>query len=146
MLRRSCFVILLIARPACAEPITPGELEVLDGDTIRAHRVTVVRLVGFDAPETYRARCESERAKGSEAARRLRMLVAGGGLDLTLIRCSCPAGTEGTPRCNYGRRRRVLTVRGKDVAEIMIAEGLARKYVCGATSCPQRQSWCDGQD
>jgi hypothetical protein len=39
----------------------PGAIEVIDGDTIRAHGV-VFRLVGLDAPETgFRARCEAER-------------------------------------------------------------------------------------
>jgi hypothetical protein len=28
------------------------------------------------------------------------------------------------------------------VAGILIAEGLARAFVCGRTSCPPRQSWC----
>src|SRR5262249_54324097 len=41
-------------------PIEPGQVEVLDGDTIRVAGETF-RLVGFDAPETYRARCPSER-------------------------------------------------------------------------------------
>jgi hypothetical protein len=49
-----------------------------------------------------------------------------------------PRGTEGTPRCNYGRSCGVLAIRGKDVAEILIGEGLARRYVCGATRCPKR--------
>jgi len=136
-------LLILMAVPALAEPILPGEVHVIDGDTIRAYGVATVRLVGFDAPETgLRARCESERTKGAEAARRLRQLVAGGGLDLIEIRCSCPAGTEGTDRCNYGRSCGVLTVGGRDVAEIMIAEGLARPLVCGRTRCPPRQGWC----
>jgi endonuclease YncB( thermonuclease family) len=127
-----------------AEPIEPGAIEVIDGDTIRAYGVAVVPLVGIDAPETgLRSRCESERTKGALASRRLRMLVAGGGLDLTDVACSCPAGTQGTLRCNYGRDCAVLTVRGKDVAEIMIGEGLARRYVCSATRCPKREGWCE---
>jgi hypothetical protein len=57
---RIIFTLLLLAVPAFAEPIEPGAIEVIDGDTIRAYGVAVVRLVGFDTPETgYHARCES---------------------------------------------------------------------------------------
>jgi endonuclease YncB( thermonuclease family) len=55
----------------------------MDGDTIEAHG-RVVRLVGFDTPETgSRAKCESERTLGAKAAMRLRQFLAGG-LDLSL--------------------------------------------------------------
>ena len=37
---------------------------------------------------------------------------------------------------------RTLTVGGQDVGTILIAEGLAERYVCGPTSCPPRKSWC----
>ena len=30
----------------------------------------------------------------------------------------------------------------RDVGSILIAEGLAEKYVCGITSCPPRRNWC----
>jgi len=133
-------VILVDAGPA--EPIGPGAIEVIDGDTIRAHGRTV-RLVGFDAPEAgLHARCESERALAAKATFRLRQLVSMGGLDLELIPCSCRRGAEGTPRCNYGRACGVLTAAGKDVGQTLISEGLARPYVCGRTSCPHREPWC----
>jgi endonuclease YncB( thermonuclease family) len=45
----------------CASPIEPGQVEVLDGDTIRVAGETF-RPVGFDTPETYRAPCPSEHA------------------------------------------------------------------------------------
>src|SRR5262249_18277281 len=85
-----------------ASPLSQGQVEVVDGDTIRIAGETF-RLVGFDAPETYRARCPSERELGNRATFRLRQLVAGGGLDLERVACSCASGTEGTRRCNYGR-------------------------------------------
>jgi hypothetical protein len=49
-----------------------------------------------------------------------------GGLDLERVACACPTGTEGTPRCNYGRSCGVLRARGQDVGAVLIAEGLAR--------------------
>jgi endonuclease YncB( thermonuclease family) len=79
---------------------------------------------------------------GNRATFRLRQLVAGGGLDLERVACSCASGTEGTRRCNYGRSCGTLKARGQDVGTMLIAEGLARAYVCGRTSCPPRESWC----
>src|SRR5262249_26320414 len=58
-----------------ASPLDPGQVEVVDGDTVRIAGETF-RLVGFDAPETYRARCPSERELGNRATFRLRQLVA----------------------------------------------------------------------
>lgn len=102
----------------------------IDGDTIRAHGRSV-RLVGFDAPESrLRAQCESERALAAKATFRVRQLASAGGLDLELVSCACRPGTEGTPRCSHGRTCGVLTAAGKDVGEILISEGLARRYVC----------------
>jgi micrococcal nuclease len=136
------FAFAFVTSLAETSPIDPGRVEVIDGDTVRVAD-EVFRLLGFDAPETYRARCASERDLGNRATFRLRQLVAGGGLDLERIACSCPAGTEGTERCNYGRSCGVLKARGQDVGSVLIAEGLAHAYVCGRTSCPSRGSWCD---
>ncbi len=68
--------IMLATVVAHAEPIQPGQIRVIDGDTIRTVDATY-RLVGFDAPETYRARCSSERELGNRATFRLRQLIAG---------------------------------------------------------------------
>jgi len=141
MICRTAFLLAFFASIANAAPIEPGQVEVLDGDTIRVADETF-RLVGFDAPETYRARCPSERELGNRATFRLRQLVAGGGLDLERVACACRTGTEGTPRCNYGRSCGTLKARGQDVGAVLIAEGLARAFVCGRSSCPSRQSWC----
>jgi endonuclease YncB( thermonuclease family) len=123
-------------------PLSAGEVQVVDGDTISV-RSQQYRLVGFDTPETgLRARCQKERELGARATSRLRQLVAQGGLRLQRVPCACPPGTEGRGSCNYGRWCGVLTVAGRDVGPVLIAEGLARSYVCGRTSCPPRQSWC----
>jgi len=80
MIGRLTFVLLFVASIANASPLSPGQVEVVDGDTVRIAGETF-RLVGFDAPETYRARCPSERELGNRATFRLRQLVAGGGSD-----------------------------------------------------------------
>jgi endonuclease YncB( thermonuclease family) len=141
MIGRLTLILALVTSMANASPVDSRQVEVLDGDTIRVAGETF-RLVGFDAPETYRARCPSERELGNRATFRLRQLVAGGGLDLERIACSCRTGTQGTRRCNYGRSCGTLKARGQDVGATLVAEGLARAYVCGRTSCPSRESWC----
>lgn len=137
---------LILAGIAGAGPINPADVRVLDGDTIRVHQKKPdVRLVGFNAPETRRARCEAERKLGAAATRRLRELVRAGKLDLELVRCSCPPGTEGTGTCNFGRSCGVLKSNGRDVGATLIAEGLAVPFRCGATSCPPTpRPWCNG--
>jgi micrococcal nuclease len=141
LIGRLTFVLLFVASIANAFSVSPGQVDVVDGDTIRVAGETF-RLVGFDSPETYRARCPSERELGNRATFRLQQLVAGGGLELERVPCSCPTATEGTPRCNYGRSCAILRARGQDVGTLLIADGLARAYVCRRTSCPVRQAWC----
>jgi endonuclease YncB( thermonuclease family) len=127
-----------------AAPIEAADIRVIDGDTIRVyHKQPNVRLVGFNAPETRRAACDAERALGDKATRRVRELVRGGSLDFEFVACSCRPGTEGTPSCNYGRSCGTLKAAGRDVGEILIAEGLAVAFQCGATRCPPTpKPWC----
>ena len=130
-----------ILRPT---PLQSGPIEVIDGDTVRLQGV-VYRLTGFDAPERGdKARCDYERRRAEEATRRLRSLIAGGGTSFKRVACACRPGQEGTNNCNYGRLCGSVSINGSDVGQILISEGLAHSYVCGATSCPQRRPWCDG--
>jgi len=127
-----------ISKRAIAGP----SITVVDGDTLRIGGESY-RLVGLDTPETGRnAKCESERTCGEAATQRLREIVAGGSLNLERVSCACRSGSEGTSACNHGRLCGVLKAQGRDVAEILISEGLARRYNCGAASCPPRGSWC----
>lgn len=128
-----------------AAPIDPDDIRVIDGDTIRVyHKQPNVRLVGFNAPETRKAKCEAERNRGAAATRRVRELVRQGGLDFEFVQCSCHAGTVGTMSCNWGRRCGTLKARGRYVGDILIAEKLAVPFTCGRTGCPKTPSpWCE---
>jgi endonuclease YncB( thermonuclease family) len=132
------------ATAACPAPIDANDVRVVDGDTIQVFQMHPnVRLVGFNAPETIRALCEAERELGAKATRRVRTLIHEGKLDFELVACSCPPDTEETPACNYGRLCGTLKVDGRDVGEILIAEGLAVPFRCGATRCPPTpKPWC----
>lgn len=136
----------LLSALAHAAPIDAGEIRVIDGDTIAvgdAH----YRLVGFDTPERgNRARCAAEREQATVASRRLRQIVAAGGLDLTETVCSCKPGTYGKPSCNFGRRCGTLTAGGRDVGGILIEEGLARPYDFHWRHRPPQANWCGSSD
>jgi endonuclease YncB( thermonuclease family) len=146
-MRKLLFALLLtLATPAVAEPIDPEDVTVIDGDTINVFHVQPnVRLVGFNAPESSNALCEAERRLGVRATQRLLDLVRGGHLDFVYVRCSCPASTQGTRFCNYGRDCGTLKSNGRDVGAILIEEKLAVPFICGATSCPKTpRPWCQG--
>jgi endonuclease YncB( thermonuclease family) len=78
-------VALVLADHAVADPIAPGAVRVIDDDTIQSPG-RHVRRVGFDTPESgFNVQCESERAVAARATFRLRQLVVGGALDLSLV-------------------------------------------------------------
>lgn len=113
------FMLLAVPAPA-QQPAT-----VIDGDTVRVGGESV-RIIGLDAPEM-QSRCLREWRMARAATARLGELVAAG----VVLE---PQGRD--------RYRRLLAVvrdsRGRDVAQVLIAERLARPYN-GRT---RRQSWC----
>ena len=112
---------------ATVENVSPNRLTVVDGDTVLLAGETI-RLIGFDTPETYRAQCDAERAQGDAATERLRELLA---------RASSARLAYQPRRDRYGRELARLMLDGRDVADIMVGEGLASRYSGG-----QRRSWC----
>lgn len=109
--------VLAVATGAFAQPksIDPSDIDVVDGDTITVFKIQPnVRLVGFNAPETDRARCLQERELGFRAKDRLRALVRAGNLTFEYVDCSCSAGTQGKFACNYGRDCGTLKFKGHD--------------------------------
>jgi micrococcal nuclease len=106
-------------------------VRVIDGDTVDMICQGVggfrARLVGFDTPEVYSPGCGAELAAGQQATRLLRRITA-----------SAPvtsARLDGQDR--YGRLLVRIEVGGQDVANQMIASGLALPYAGG-----QRPDWC----
>jgi endonuclease YncB( thermonuclease family) len=135
--------LLLAVTTVRAEPISSQDIYVLDGNTIDMHGQRIL-LIGFDTPEEgQRAHCPTERTLAARTAARLRQIIRRGDkIDLQIVACACPPGTERTQQCNNGQTCGRLTVDGKDVGAILVAENLAHTFVCGQYSYPKRMSWC----
>jgi endonuclease YncB( thermonuclease family) len=117
----AALLLLLLAAPAVAQQ----RATVVDGDTLRVAG-EAVRIMGLDAPEM-RGRCPRESRLARTAAARLRHLVAGG------------VWLERHGRDRYRRQLAIVRDRaGRDLAELLIGEGLARPY----DGRGRRQGWC----
>ncbi|MGF1628304.1 MAG: thermonuclease family protein [Kiloniellaceae bacterium] len=116
--------------PAAAECFSWPVESVYDGDTLRATvggQSTRIRIMGLDTPELPpHNKCASEKELGYAARDRLRALLEGAEVAF------CPDGRD-----RYGRTLAVVLVDGRDVADVLIGEGLAREYNGG-----RRQGWC----
>ena len=114
---------------ASASPVQAQGLRCVatDGDSLRCG-LKRVRVIGLDAPEM-RARCPVELMLARAARARLAELIERG---VTLH----PHGRD--------RYRRLLAVvhdaHGRDVAAVLIREGVARGY----NGRGRRQGWCGG--
>jgi endonuclease YncB( thermonuclease family) len=105
----------------------PGRQDcVVDGDTIW-HSGVKIRLADIDTPEVFSPQCESEAALGRRATERLRELINAGPFQLM---------QRGRDIDRYGRQLRILERDGRSLGDILVAEGLARRWD-GA-----RRSWC----
>jgi micrococcal nuclease len=99
---------------------------VVDGDTIWYGGVKI-RLADIDTPEVFSPRCASEAALGRRATERLLALLNAGPFEVVPIERDAD---------RYGRKLRILERHGRSLGDILIAEGLARRWD-GA-----RRSWC----
>lgn len=116
------------ALPLFAETdhINPASISVTDGDTIRIADERI-RIMGMDTPEKgHLAKCTYERELAKQASARLRQIIDQGNIEIE---------RDGTDR--YRRTLARVYSDGRDVAGIMIAEGLARPYEGG-----RREGWC----
>ena len=99
----------------------------IDGDTIDIEGRRI-RLLGFDTPEIFSPKCSAEKIRGEAAAERLRQLIMDG--DKLLL-------SKQISKDKYGRELANFIIDDTDVSNILIREGLARKY-----SGQQRLGWC----
>ena len=104
---------------------------VIDGDTVAMSCAGSgpfrARLVGYDTPEAFEPACAAEAQAARAAKTRLSTLVASAQ--------TVDAQVSGTDR--YGRRLVRLAIDGRDVGDVLIAEGLAVPYGGG-----RRIDWC----
>lgn len=120
---------LLVAAALALVPAPPAgaadQIRVTDGDTIRIGDERI-RIMGIDAAEM-NCRCARECRLARKATDRLRELLAVGYVAI-----------ERKGRDRYRRTLAIVRVGGRDVGEVMIAEGLVRRYN-GRT---KRAPWC----
>lgn len=100
---------------------------VVDGDTFWL-RGTKIRIADIDTPELSPPRCERERQRGMAAKQRLLEILNSGPIVLK---------TTARDEDRFGRKLRVVFRGDRSVGDILIAEGLARKWE------GSRRSWCD---
>ena len=108
---------LALSSPANAEVLS-GAARVLDGDTLAVSGQRV-RLDGIDAPETRQTCTRDGRrwACGKAATQAMRKLIG-----RNTVRC------EVSGRDNYGRAIGACVIRGRDLQQQLVRQGLALAY------------------
>jgi len=100
---------------------------VIDGDTIRYEGVKI-RLADIDTPEISAPKCPYEADLGHKAKLRLLELLNAAPIEVV------PTGGRDIDR--YGRKPRLILQNGRSLGDILVTEGLARRWN-GA-----RRPWC----
>ncbi len=129
--------LLLLSTQTCAKSVEVDQLvRVYDGDTITVDingwppiigDDISIRVRGLDTPEI-RGKCDTEKEMAQNARNRLQQLLEASEL-ITLVDYE---------RGKYFRLVATVMADGKDVAETLIGEGLARPYDGG-----KREGWCE---
>ncbi len=99
---------------------------VVDGDTFWMDGEKI-RIADIDTPETHPSRCADEARLGNRATDRLRELLNAGPVELAAI---------DRDEDRYGRKLRVVLRGGVSLGDMLVAEGLARRWT------GSRRSWC----
>lgn len=99
---------------------------VVDGDTFWLNGEKV-RIADINAPETQRANCPAEAARGEAAKRRLLNLLNAGPFDLSV---------QGRAQDRYGRLLRTVSRGGRSLGAVLVDEGLAEPWQ------GKRGDWC----
>ncbi|MCE6078403.1 thermonuclease family protein [Agrobacterium vitis] len=100
---------------------------VVDGDTFW-FRGEKIRIADIDTPELSPPRCERERERGLAAKQRLLDILNSGPISLQ---------TTARDEDRFGRKLRIVYRDRRSVGDILVAEGLARKWQ------GSRRSWCE---
>ncbi|MCI9868594.1 thermonuclease family protein [Rhizobium skierniewicense] len=100
---------------------------VVDGDTFW-FRGEKIRIADIDTPELSPPRCEHERELGLAAEKRLLDILNSGPLSFK---------TTARDEDRFGRKLRIVYRERRSVGDILIAQGLARKWQ------GSRRSWCE---
>jgi endonuclease YncB( thermonuclease family) len=127
--------VLLGCFPAAAAETVDGRTAViLDGDTV-AFGSERVRIVNIEAPGISEPDCEREEIFALRSRQRLAELIRAG-----------PVTIERLGRDHLGRTlARIILHDGRDVAALLVEEGLALPWYEGAeASAARRRYWCGG--
>lgn len=124
-------VLVCLAGVLLLGPAANGRPEgyAIDGDTIRIGTETI-RVLNIDTPEIGQARCPSERSRGLAAKARTQALLT------TSATLGLRRGDGRRQKDRYGRTLARVYVDGRDLGDILIAEGHARPWT------GKRRPWC----
>ncbi|MEN5084310.1 thermonuclease family protein [Bosea sp. TWI1241] len=120
-----------------AEQVDGARIVIIDGDTVVLPDGERIRILNIDAPETRGARCEAELVAGLKAKERLAQLLRAGPVEIR--RC------EASGRCRdpFGRTLARLVAGGRDLGEVLVAEGRALPWAPGPAARSARVLyWC----
>lgn len=116
---------------ACVGMARAADVHVTDGDTLRIND-RPIRILGLDTAETRQPHCRAEWMAGIAAARRLRALLKDRAVTYT------PDGVD-----RFRRTLATVYVDGRNVADILIAEGYGLRYTPGSAAKLARiRTWC----
>jgi micrococcal nuclease len=127
------FALLALAAPSAGADILDGrQAVIIDGDTV-AFGQERVRIINIEAPGISEPDCEREEIFALRSRQRLAELISAG-----------PVRIERTGRDQLGRTLgRLFLQDGRDVAEILVAEGLAVTWYEGPEAREsRRRHWC----
>ncbi|WP_137136599.1 thermonuclease family protein [Rhizobium sp. FKY42] len=129
--RRITAVAMAVVISLAAASLTEARIYAIDGDTVDIDGERI-RIANIDTPEIDGAQCAAERQLGLLAKERMRELVRE--KPLRIFR-----GDHGRKVDRHGRTLARIEVKGRDVGETLIREGLARKWT------GKRSPWCGGR-
>lgn len=125
--------------------VTPTKVYVIDGDTVSINQERI-RLDGIDAPEL-KGKCANEKRLAKAAHYRLAELLDGSRLVVQRTPTRPRQGEFGMEQRyktdKYGRTLAPLIADGSDVGEIILREGLARKWTKKWDG--REEPWCQGK-